>query len=175
MKLFSETVNQNPEEENENKYNQEASAKDVEDFEKDMVEKIYAKAKEFGIEKEELNDMNCDYDKLNEEIKKEGEEIKNNKLEKLGYGEFPCIGLENIKEEIGLNDSKKNIKEIAKRFKLSKEDFTEIMKIIEKSDFEKNIEEKAKELKISKDVFYKLAGFNLNYRKADLEDLKNPN
>jgi len=165
MKLFSEAVNANPAENNNEKinvYDQEVPAKDVEDFEKDVVEKIYAKAKEFGISKKELGNLNNNYDKLNKEIKRKGEEIKNNKLAKFGYGEFYGINLEYLKE---------NTEEEADRLKLSKENFAEIIKIIEESNFEKNIESKSEELKISKDVFYKLAGFDLKKWKEHSNDL----
>ena len=65
MKLFSETVIKNPNDpnsKNESKYDQKVPVNEVEEFEKDMIEKIYAKAKEFGIKREELDDLNDNFD-----------------------------------------------------------------------------------------------------------------
>ena len=215
MKLFSETVNKNPNDPNSekvNEYDQKVPAKEVEEFEEDIVEKIYAKAEEFGISKEELNNLNNNLDSLITELKenikldkerkviefeenlkkeikekalesgKTEEEIANDetikKLEKKLQAEKETI--EHAKNDIfhkaafyNSDDLEKDIKEKAEEFGMSEENLKDVMETVRESEFEKGIKESSKTLKISKDVFYKLAGFNLNELKTDLNDEKN--
>ena len=155
MKLFSETAkldSKNSDGENKeiNAYDQKVPAKEVEKFEEKMVEKIYAKAEEFGISKEELNNLNNNLDSLITELK---ENIKLDKERKVIKFE------ENLKEEINKKalESGKTEEEIAN-------DET-IKKLERKLQVEKEVIEHAKN-----DICHKAAFYNSDDLEKDIKE-----
>jgi len=117
-------------------FRREVKEEEFVEFKEELDKRLEAKAREFGLSREWVIDMNDSLDILLDEIHQEEKEFSGAK--DISFQEI-CEGSESLEE---------NAKENADRLEMSEKDFSEVVRIIEKSDFEKTIKEKAEELKI---------------------------